>query len=141
MTTDLDPALVDAYRNTDYLVGDGTDRFTLRVDEHSPILAKRMHAAGAASALFITAYNPYSVQLSAEENEAAHRRLHEDLAPLAIEMIEGAGQADQGDWPAERSFLAFGIDLERSRSLGARYGQNAIVWAGEDAVPHLILLR
>jgi hypothetical protein len=141
VTTDLDAALVEAYRATDYLVGDGSGRFILRVGQQSPALARHMQTASASSALFITAYNPYSVQLRAEENEAAHRRLHADLAPLAIQVIEGQGQADQGDWPAERSFLALGIDFEMSRTLGARYKQNAIVWAGADAIPQLILLR
>jgi len=34
-----------------------------------------------------------------------------------------------------------GLSLEASKSLGARFEQNAIVWSGADAVPQLILLR
>ena len=30
---------------------------------------------------------------------------------------------------------------ETARMLGVRYRQNAVVWAGEDAVPKLVLLR
>lgn len=33
------------------------------------------------------------------------------------------------------------ISLEAAKELGARYEQNAIVWAGADAMPQLILLR
>jgi hypothetical protein len=34
-----------------------------------------------------------------------------------------------------------GLDLDTSCALGREFHQNAIVWAGEDAVPSLILLR
>jgi len=41
----------------------------------------------------------------------------------------------------EKSFFALGVDLETAKNLGICYQQNAIVWAGADAVPKLILLR
>ncbi|WP_366510990.1 DUF3293 domain-containing protein [Yoonia sp.] len=43
-----------------------------------------------------------------------------------------------GEWPREESVLVPGISLERAKSLDVEFGQNAIVWAGYDAVPHLI---
>jgi hypothetical protein len=46
-----------------------------------------------------------------------------------------------GNWPAEKSFLALGLDLEVSRALGAEFQQNAVLWANADAIPRLILLR
>ncbi len=56
------------------------------------------------------------------------------------QIIEGMGIDPSGKWPAEKSFLALGLDLETSRALGREFGQNAIVWAGADAIPRLILL-
>ena len=41
----------------------------------------------------------------------------------------------------EASYLIFGLTLEAAKMLGMRLEQNAIVWAGVDAVPQLILLR
>jgi hypothetical protein len=34
-----------------------------------------------------------------------------------------------------------GMALDAAQEVGRRYGQNAIVWAGADAVPELVLLR
>ncbi|SHL69343.1 Protein of unknown function [Nitrosospira sp. Nsp11] len=56
-------------------------------------------------------------------------------------IIEGEGFDPCGKWPAEKSFLALGLDLKESSALGKEFGQNAIVWAGADAIPRLILLR
>jgi hypothetical protein len=56
-------------------------------------------------------------------------------------MIEGAGYDPRGTWPEEKSFLVLGLDLETSRALGREFNQNAIVWAGTDAIPRLVLLR
>lgn len=66
-------------------------------------------------------------------------RLHSLMGPGRI--IEGEGLDSSGKWPAEKSFLALGLDLETSSALGREFGQNAIVWAGVDAIPRLILLR
>ena len=49
-------------------------------------------------------------------------------------------QGYDGEWESEDSFLVLGISLEGAQELGAAYGQNAIVWCGEDAIPKLVLL-
>ena len=58
-----------------------------------------------------------------------------------MDAIEGEGVGTDGAWPAEKSFFVFGVDLETARMLGVRYRQNAVVWAAEDAIPKLVLLR
>jgi len=55
--------------------------------------------------------------------------------------MEGVGKDATGQWPAERSVLALGLDLETSKEIGRHFEQNAIVWSSSDAVPALILLR
>ena len=70
-------------------------------------------------------------------------RLRDEILSLELrpgQLIEGIGIDPSGEWPAEKSFLALGLDLETSRALGREFGQNAIVWAGADAIPRLILL-
>jgi hypothetical protein len=50
------------------------------------------------------------------------------------------GHDTNSDW-REASVLALGISLELGSQFGIKYGQNAIVWAGSDAIPKLVLLR
>jgi hypothetical protein len=56
--------------------------------------------------------------------------------------VKGLQQSDrfQKRQPGEPSFLAFGLALEASKTLGKAYEQNAIIWCGADAVPNLVLL-
>ena len=55
--------------------------------------------------------------------------------------LKALGVDTAGEWPGEESVFVPGLDLERAKSLGVEFGQNAIVWAGPDAVPQLVLLR
>ena len=59
---------------------------------------------------------------------------------MSLHVIEGAGYP-AGAWPRELSYFALGIDEGAARQLGRRFDQDAVVWAGADAVPKLLLLR
>jgi Protein of unknown function (DUF3293) len=59
---------------------------------------------------------------------------------LSRHVIEWAGHPS-GAWPPELSFFALGISERAARDLGRRFDQDAVVWAGADAVPRLLLLR
>jgi hypothetical protein len=118
--------------------------FTLHIDEYSPPLSRLFAASGHRCAAFITASNPFSVPHSVEENLAACARLRDELlcrSCRAEQILDGEGRDITGTWPGERSFLVLGLDLETSMQLGGEFGQNALVWADEDAIPRLILLR
>ena len=54
-------------------------------------------------------------------------------------FFRGQGRHSTNDWPPELSLLVLGLDLTEAREVGARWGQNAIVWSGLDAVPALIV--
>lgn len=97
--------------------------------------------SGQTCGLFITAFNPFGQVQSAEVNKAAHSRLRDCLRALGPYVIEGAGADPSGAWPEEISFFALGIDNAAARQLGSRFHQDAVVWAGPDAVPRLLLLR
>lgn len=133
-------ALVEAYRKTLYRCGHGDDAFTLRVGERSEALADLYASTGHQCALFITAHNPFSERQSTEANAAANASLRHELCARAPLVVAVAGVDPTGAWPEEESFLALGIDLESAGALGHRYQQNAVVWAGADAVPRLTLL-
>ncbi|MEP7116497.1 MAG: DUF3293 domain-containing protein, partial [Acidobacteriota bacterium] len=88
-----------------------------------------------------TAYNPKSEAQDVEVNAEAHMRLGAELVAAGHQPVEGVGQAPDGRWPAERSYLVLGMDIDVAQATGRRYGQNAVVWVGPDAVPALVLLR
>ena len=133
---------IKAFSDTDYRLGQGMGLITLRIDTQAEALLRLYASAGCACGVFITAYSPWGKDQGLRANEAAHARLGEELAALAPgRVIDGVGADPTGNWPEEKSFFALGVDLDAARGLGMRYQQDAIVWAGEDAVPKLILLR
>jgi hypothetical protein len=137
MQTAIPPDKIDAYRTTHYRVGDGPKAFTLRIDIPSHQLRRLYESTGHASGVFITAFNPFGQQQSAHENGAAHSRLGECLRAFTACVIEGADADPNGDWPQERSYFALGVDQSAASELGAKFHQDAVVWAG----PLLLLLR
>lgn len=113
---------------------------TLRVDERNEALAALHKEAGVESSAFVTAWNPYSQKHGDDLNGRRQKELADELGKLSLRVIEGVGKHPVDKW-GEPSFLVLGISLEAARELGARYEQNAIVWAGTDAMPQLISLR
>ncbi|MDC0540702.1 DUF3293 domain-containing protein [Paracoccaceae bacterium] len=54
--------------------------------------------------------------------------------------MKALGVDHSGKWPGEESVFVPGLKLERAKLLRSKFGQNAIVWVCDDAVPQLILL-
>jgi hypothetical protein len=140
-TTLIQPDKIRAYLATDYHMGHAEADTVLRVGAQSPGLAALFAAQGVGCGAFITAYNPRGQLQSDRANDRAHIRLAERLADLDLTTVEGSGSEKGSDWPAERSYFAFGLDLEAAKAMGLEFDQDAIVWAGPDAVPRLVLLR
>ncbi len=141
MSSNISQGLIDAYQTTDFRVGNGSEHFTLRIGLPCEALKELYASREQSSALFITAFNPCSKQQEDDLNQAAQRSLLAELRTRTPDLIHGEGVSSIGDWPGEPSWLALGLTLEESKRLGTRFGQNAVVWAAEDAVPLLILLR
>lgn len=146
--SEISPDLIAAYRSTEYRVAGkaefGSGTIILRIDEYSEPLSRLFTASDLQCAAFITACNPCSVPQSHEENLAACARLRDKLDRHTVragQILEGEGCDPSGVWPAEKSFFVLGLNLEASQALGGEFGQNAIVWAGPDAIPGLVLLR
>lgn len=139
--TAIDPALLQKYRETEYHVeGDGHS-FVLELDRPSAALAEIFRERRAASAAFISAFNPYSQATSAAENEAANARLKSLLVDRGFQVIDAFGSDGTPDGWSEPSYLVPGITREAAEALGRDFRQNAIVFAAADAVPRLVLLR
>lgn len=139
--TSVPAMLVEAYHATNYHVFLDGKPFALKVGRHSHSLASLYQETRTRTAVFITAENPFSLTFSPVENSASQKRLAQQLSTLTEHIFEGAGQGDDETWPPEASFLALGINREQACAQGRKFGQNAIIWAGADAVPELVLLR
>lgn len=141
MSTSRIPAtLLKAYRQTEYRVM-APRSFVLRIGRFSPALSRLHRQSNVASSAFITACNPRSRLLPADENAERRRRLGEAIAGGRWPWLHGSGKHISGPWPAEASFLVLGISRGEACALGAAFDQNAIVFCGADCIPELVLLR
>ena len=140
LQTNLDAALISAYRETDYRVTE-SPAFTLRVDTFSPDLQAFLRSRKATCAAFLTACNPFSQSLSDSENEKLQLSLANELTHRSLDYLEGIGQHPLNHWPGEPSFLVIELALEAAKTLGKLYQQNAFIWSDSDAIPRLVLLR
>lgn len=136
----LDPSLIQAYRQTDYRVL-GPQAMVLRVDVASAALAGLHRALRVACSAFVTAYNPLSQSIDAAINFERQTQLAAELMARGWMAVDAIGEDPTGRWQGEPSFLVPGMSQQEARETGFRYGQNAVVWAGSDATPRLILLR
>jgi hypothetical protein len=136
--------LIAAYRSANYRVESSCETFVLRIDQYSEPLARLFAASDHHCAAFVTACNPLGALQTIEANRTATSRLAGRLRQLAKgegRVFTGTGCDLARTWPEENSFLVLGLDLDAARALGREFGQNAIVWAGNDAIPRLVLLR
>ena len=86
---------------------------------------------------YITAFNPYSQTLPAEQNELRHAKLRDRLQHYRV--FEGEGSGEDPNWPAEKSFLVIGITKNDAAKIGILFEQNAIV-VGEKSKPAELLM-
>jgi len=136
----LSPETIQAYRETEYRVL-ADPAFVLRIAEASAELLDLYGRFGVSCGAFVTACNPYSAALADEDNRERQAKLERELRARSLRFLPGLGQHPSNEWPGEPSFLILALSLASARALGDRLEQNAIVWAGEDGVPQLVLLR
>jgi len=128
------------YREAEYRVL-GDPSIVLRIDVASAALAHLHRALGVDCSAFITACNPGSRTTAAAINLERQALLAQDLASQGLVPVEAVGMDPSGRWAAEPSFLVPGMSQPEAERIGVRYAQNAIAWAGSDALLRLILLR
>jgi phage terminase large subunit-like protein len=140
-TTLIHPDKVRAYLATGYRLGHTPQDMVLTIGQRSERLAALFADRGVSCGAFLTAYNPLGVLQSDAANDQGHAELASKLQELGLQAIEGSGSEEGTEWPAEMSYFALGLNLEAAKAIGAHFDQDAIVWAGADAVAQLILLR
>lgn len=141
MTQDstLPAELLQAFAETDYIVHHEPP-FTMNIGQPCPELKALMAEHNALCAAFITAWNPFSQQLSAKQNEDRQQALLAELKRRGLKFIEGIGQHPSNNWPGEPSVLVLDLEKEVARLLAFHLEQHALVWIPRDAVPTLICL-
>jgi hypothetical protein len=138
--TAIDPLLLRKYQETEYRVLADGAHFVLPLERPSAELEALYRERRVASAAFMSAFNPYSQPIDEEQNIAANARLREELESACFTVLDAVGSDPNGQWK-EPSFLVLDMGREGAEALGRAYRQNAIVFAGADAVPRLVLLR
>lgn len=152
--TRIAPHLIAAYRDAHYELSADSSAglaapFVLRVDVASPELLDLYRRHNVSQAAYLTACNPHSTVLSDADNRARMDELVRALAgqgsarmkTRSYTILLGRGTDPSGAWPGEASVLVLGMSESEARDLGTRFGQNALLQAGADGVPRLVLLR
>jgi len=133
-------ATIQAYLETEYRVY-GSSPTILKIGELNQTLCEIHSAYAVFSSAFTTACNPFSQALDGSANAARQAALAEELTRRGLAFIDGLGEHPSNGWSGEASFLVPGASLEDAGTLGGLFGQNAVVWSGEDGRPQLVLLR
>lgn len=139
--SDISQNLINIYRTAVYRVAAPEGVISFYIDKPSPELQGLHRELQVRSSAFITAYHPYSVPVTDDENEKAQQDLLNEITARGFKWLEGAGEDAQGEWPAEPSILVLGISQEEATSLASRFRQNGYVFCGSDGVPRLVLTR
>jgi len=88
----------------------------------------------------ITAWNPRSVSQSERINRASQERLERELTEMGFTLLAAFRADPSGAWPGEPGVLVLGLSRHEAERVGRSFGQLAIVWSGETAVPELVVL-
>ena len=134
----MDPDRLNDYERADYVVF-GEPELVLRIGEPSPDLDDLIEAEGKATALYITAANPFGEPQDQWENALAMAALSQVLDGK-YPCYPGEGRDPKGEWDAEPSLLVIGITRNEAEDLGCRYDQNAIVFIEKGRPPELVVL-
>ena len=133
----IDPALWEAYEKTHFIV-QSTPEFVLKIGQYSEELKQLFIHRSLRTAAFITAYNPFSQQLSEDENLERQEKLVKEIQSRGLNMLRGLGQDPDQKWEGEPSLLILDIAFEAAKKLARTYEQNAFVWCDESCTPQLI---
>lgn len=120
-TSRATPELEAAYRATSYRAG---SKLELRVGEPNAALDELLAERGLLAWAYLTAFNPGSVALPAEENRARQTQLLRRLE--GYQLLPGEAVGDDGTWE-EASVLVLGIGREDALSVAREFGQHAIL--------------
>jgi hypothetical protein len=130
--------LFEAYLNTNYVVEDRGLELIIRIAEKNSDADNLFTESSVQGGAFLTAYNPYSQELSRSENESRQKELIDFLNEEDYEFFYGYGEGEDGQWKPEPSLFILGIDFQKAFDLARRFEQNAFVYVEKGKAPILI---
>jgi hypothetical protein len=131
--------LLEAYRKTAFNADTPRGRLSLRVGQRCRELDDLLTDHGVSTWAYVTAFNPGSMRLRDEENEARRHHLEAVVASLGVVSYAGEGVAADGGWSPEPSLLILGIARDDAVRLGRQYGQLAVVCGELGRAAELVL--
>ncbi len=129
--------LILAYTNTKFHVF--IPAIAIEIGKRNEELDALIKKDGQTEWAYLTAYNPYSKELSDKENLQRQSQLLSKIS--CYKFYEGEGVGEDSTWKPERSILIVGITKNEAISLGREFEQNAIVYGTINEVPELIILQ
>jgi hypothetical protein len=129
--------LLKAYRQALYFVETPKGQILLKVGERSPELIELVHQQNCDNWAYITAANPKSEILSEEENGSRNTELENLLSKDSYAFFKGIAKSPEDSFPAEISFLVFGISEKEAVKLAERFNQAALLLGTLTGIPVL----
>ncbi|HUY32625.1 MAG TPA: DUF3293 domain-containing protein [Pirellulales bacterium] len=123
----MNQELSEAYRRTTYYADTPRGRLAIHIGQFDAELDRLLADHGCRAWAYLTAHNPRSQRLSADENQRRQARLERELRAGGWICFSGEGVGARGDWPPEISTLVLGVDEATATRLGEVFEQNAIV--------------
>ncbi|MCK7459996.1 DUF3293 domain-containing protein [Idiomarina aminovorans] len=135
----MDKELLTHYKNTDYWFMVDQKKITLCIGQKNNHFDRLCEHLSCTTGAFITACNPQSELLTRKENKSRNAQLATRLEQLdRIYCFLGEGQDRAKQWPAEQSYMVFGLKQQTAIDLAREYQQNALVWIEYQQVAALI---
>ena len=130
----LPAGLEAAYAGAEYRLGDDLGVIA-RIGDHSGDVDALLARHHCTRALVLTAFNPFSAPNTTPSNHLRQALLENDLREMAVAFSAAEGRDPSGQWPPERSVVAFGTHPALEAALLRDYEQHAAVLlcAGEAA--------
>lgn len=132
--------LHNAYMQTTYAVYNEATSFFLKANTINTSFTEWCKTNTINSWAIITAFNPYSKELTQEENKTLNSQLKDFFIKNNISFYDAKGIPDNEDWTPEDSFFIYNISLEEAKHIGTLYKQNAIVYGTTNNLFEIIWL-
>jgi hypothetical protein len=112
--SEISPLTIKAYPQTGYRVFCGFP-FALKVGVASESLAKLYERLNTHCGVFVTAFNPFSNDVSEAANAVRQLELEKDLRRHSLTFFQGVEKHPSGMWAAEPSYLSWDWRLRQPR--------------------------
>lgn len=141
VTESVPNALLDAYNNTVFVLfqTEYFEEIEVRINQKSSRIDDFLRYHNSSAGVFLTAFNPRSLRLSAQENGERHQMLIADLDLLSHSYFDGEGRDPNGNWLSEKTLFILGLAEVQAEKMARKYTQNAYVFIEHGEPAELVL--